>query len=227
MSEDRRYAAGDSAEPDQDTSPRSGSLGEAAERKANWRLRVIALLIALPTLVILYLVSASFFPRWWAHRIGSMSDGQFHKGISVGLFYGFVFTLVSLVVVRQIFRRRFSWKVRGSLLVVAMAISFPNLLTLGIVMGSSSAAHAGQRTLDTGAPGFRGASLVGVILAAVLAAGAQYLWTSRKRTRRTVKELKSKVREHEAVPPQQPPQPPGQPQTQQTQPIQPDDQADH
>lgn len=172
-------------------------LTEAEQRRVNWRLRAIAALIALPTLIILYLFASSFLPRWWAHRVGAQADGTFHRGISWGLFYGFVFTLVALIVLRQAFRRRPTWKMRGAIVVLAAILEFPNLLTLGIVLGSGSAAHAGERTLDTNAPGFRGATLIGVIAAVALASGAQYLWTSRKRNRRKLKELRSQVRDQE------------------------------
>ena len=48
-------------------------------------------------------------------------------------------------------------------------------MTLGIVLGISDAAHAGDRTLDVDSPGFRVWTLIGVIagLAAVL--GTIYL----------------------------------------------------
>ena len=54
----------------------------------------------------------------------------------------------------------------------------PNLLTLGIAIGSGHAAHAGERTLDVDAPGFRGASLAGVIGGAFAVAAVKYLLAS-------------------------------------------------
>ena len=46
-------------------------------------------------------------------------------------------------------------------------------MTLGIVLGVGSGAHAGDRILDVEAPAFRGATLAGAILAALLAG---YIW---------------------------------------------------
>ena len=37
-------------------------------------------------------------------------------------------------------------------------------MTLSVVFGGNSAAHAGERIMDVEAPGFRGASLVGAII---------------------------------------------------------------
>jgi hypothetical protein len=173
---------------------------EPETRGPNWRLRALVVLAAIPTVVILYAVAASFFPRWWAHHVGSQSRSTFHLGITWGLAYGFVCTLLSLIVLRQAVRKRFTWNIKGILVLVAAALSIPNLLTLGIVWGSGSAAHAGQRTLDSQAPGFRGATLIGVVLAAVVGGAAQYLWSSRKRNRRQLKELKARVREQEDRP---------------------------
>ena len=42
--------------------------------------------------------ASAFLPRWWSHRIGNQADGSFTNGIGLGLFYGFTFTLVALVV---------------------------------------------------------------------------------------------------------------------------------
>ena len=53
------------------------------------------------------------------------------------------------------------------------------LMTLGIVLGVGSGAHAGERTLDVEAPAFRGATLAGAILAGLLATYLWYLLASR------------------------------------------------
>ena len=75
-----------------------------------------------------------------------------------GLFYGFVFTVLPIALIVWGIRKRRS--VRAWLFIVGGAVLFalPNLFTLGIVLGRNGAAHAGERTLDVEAPGFRGAS---------------------------------------------------------------------
>ena len=62
-------------------------------------------------------------------------------------------------------------------------LALPNLFTLGIVLGRNSAAHAGDRTLDVEAPGFRGASLTGALLAVAAIGFVWYLLSSRARAR--------------------------------------------
>jgi hypothetical protein len=68
--------------------------------------------------------------------------------------------------------------------VLAIVLAGPNLLTLGIVIGSGHAAHAGERTLDVDAPGFRGASLAGAIVGALALAALEYLLVTRRWSRR-------------------------------------------
>jgi len=48
-------------------------------------------------LVIVYFILAAFLPRWWAERIGELSDKGFARGITWGLFFGGLCTLVPLL----------------------------------------------------------------------------------------------------------------------------------
>ena len=83
----------------------------------------------------------------------------------LGLFYGFVFTVLPLLLIVWGIRRRRSGRMWLWILVGAGLLALPNLMTLGIMLGPGSGAHAGDRTLDVEAPGFRGATLGGVLLA--------------------------------------------------------------
>ena len=120
--------------------------------------------------VLLYFLLSAFIPRWWAQAIGRQADGRISTGILLGLAYGFIFTLLPLVVLAQAMHRSFTWRARTIIVLVAAALTAPNLMTLGISIGNSPAAHAGERTLDVTAPGFRQASLWGVILGALVGA---------------------------------------------------------
>src|SRR6478672_6201672 len=131
-------------------------------------LRPIPVLIALTLALVVLLALSAFLPRWWSHRIGNQADGSFTNGIGLGLFYGFTFTLLALVLLVVGLRRIRSWKGRLIVLGVAILIASPNLITLGIVLGPGGGAHAGERTLDVDAPGFRASSLIGAIVAALL-----------------------------------------------------------
>ena len=112
-------------------------------------------------------------------------------GVALGLFYGFVFTLLPLLVARWGFHKRRPWKHWAAFAVATVLAAAPNLLTLGIVIGSGGAAHAGERTLDVDAPGFRNSSLAGVIVAVLALVALQYLLFSRHRAKERLARLRA------------------------------------
>ena len=59
-------------------------------------------------------------------------------------------------------------------------------MTLSVVFGGNSAAHAGERIMDVDAPGFRGASLVGSVVAALVFVGVVVLTIQYRRRGRQV-----------------------------------------
>lgn len=143
-----------------------------------------ALLFGLGLLVLLgYLLAVALVPRWWAQLIGDQVDGRISVGTGYGLTLGFLLTLISLFLVRQAFRAM-PWTARGLLLAVAVLISLPNLMTLGVVLGSGDGAHAGERILDVDGPGFRAASATGALAAAAVLAVFLVLGVMRSDKRR-------------------------------------------
>ncbi|HET7736115.1 MAG TPA: hypothetical protein VFK52_09090 [Nocardioidaceae bacterium] len=161
--------------------------------EANWPLRIVLGVGVLAVLGIAYLFGTTVVPRWWAHRVGRVVDGSLTAGTLYGLFIGLVFTLVPLLVARQALRRM-RMKLRLAVLALALVAAAPNLMTLAIVLGSGSAAHAGERTLDVDGPGFRAGSAWGAVIALVLALGL-FVWTWKwRRDRRQLRSLKSEKR---------------------------------
>lgn len=154
--------------------------------RPSWINKAIVVAVAVVALVIAYLVLSAFLPRWWSIRVANLSDQAFSKGIFWGLVFGILSTLVPLLFFTAAWRVR---KKRGgkvtaiASIVLAVAAAVPNLLTLSIVLGSSNAAHAGERTLDTEAPGFRGATALGAIIAVVLFAALVFLIVRGRRRR--------------------------------------------
>ena len=126
-------------------------------------------------------MASATIPRWWAQRIGDQVDGSIVSGTLVGLFYGFVFTLLPLLIVGAVLIWKPTWRAIVMALVFAVLLAIPNLFTLGIVLGVGNAAHAGDRILDVEAPAFRGASLAGALAAGALVALVWYLVASRRR----------------------------------------------
>jgi hypothetical protein len=169
------------------TSPPS----EAPHAEGPWRRRLLWGGFGLVVLLVGGWVGAAFIPRWWAQRIADQVDGSIPAGITLGLVYGFLFTLLPLLVLLWAVRRRHSWKVWLAYLATAAFLALPNLFTLGIVVGRGNAAHAGERTLDVEAPGFRGATLAGAIVAALLVVGVKALLVSRRRAREEAARLRA------------------------------------
>ncbi|WP_024803858.1 hypothetical protein [Nocardia sp. BMG51109] len=172
------------------TSPSVEQPSGTRSALTTWRNRFLAILAVAVVLVAAYFVLAAFIPRWWAQRVANMSGhGSFAKGIWSGLGLGLVCTLVPLLLLLfavLVWRRRAGRFLAGAAAVLAVAVALPNLMTLTIVLGGSSAAHAGERILDVDAPGFRGATLIAAIVAAALFALLLFVVGRRRlRTRRT------------------------------------------
>jgi len=151
----------------------------------------------LVVLVLAVIVVSATVPRWWAHRVGDQVDGSITQGTTLGLVYGFVFTFLPIVAIVLILRWRRTWKTILAAVLIGVVLALPNLMTLSIVVGRGNAAHAGDRTLDVDAPAFRGASLVGAIVAGLLLVFIGWLMVSRDRAhskaRRARKDLEDAI----------------------------------
>ena len=166
-------------------------------KAGTWVNRAVLALVLIALAYIAYALSAAFFPRWWAQRVGDQVGGELSAGTLWGLFYGFVFTFIPLLVLAQMRRSFLNWTWRFIVLAVAVVLATPNWLTLAVVLGNSKAAHAGERIFDVEAPGFRNAVAIGAVTGLVLAlalVGASIRLSGR---RREVKELKGRLSERE------------------------------
>ena len=170
----RDTLAGDVSETQSPAAPAPGP-------PSPWRRRLTYAVVGLAVVLVGAWIGAAFIPRWWSQRIGDQVNGSIPAGITLGLVYGFLFTVLPLLLVVWAVRKRRGWKSYLAFAIGAIALALPNLFTLGIVLGRGNAAHAGDRTLDVEAPGFRGGSLTGAILAGLLVAGIAYLVVSRRR----------------------------------------------
>ena len=140
---------------------------------------------------------SAFLPRWWAHRVGDQVNGSFASGIGLGLFYGFAFTVLPLAVAWFALSRIGRWKWRLVTLGIAVVLAAPNLLTLSVVFGAGNAAHAGERTFDVEAPGFRASSLVGAVAAVLVLVMLALLLRSRRRSREDADALRAELARHQ------------------------------
>lgn len=156
-----------------------------------WVKRIVLAIVILGVGYLVYLTAAAFFPRWWSKQVAGQVNGSMSRGTMWGLFYGFVFTVVPLLLLAQLRHGFFSWTWRGIIALIAIALAAPNWLTLAVVAGNSKAAHAGERTFDVDAPGFRAATLIGVLVGAALAIGITAAGMRLKSRRQEVKRLRS------------------------------------
>ncbi|MGM9473259.1 hypothetical protein ACS5PJ_14795 [Pseudarthrobacter sp. YS3] len=163
---------------------------ETPRKKGNWAARIILAAAALLVLVIAYFALAAILPVWWANVIRNQVQGSLGAGILVGMFYGFIFTLVPLMVAWQLTRKAVAWPWKFGILVVAVALAIPNLLTAGIMFGSSEAAHNGQRILGTEATWFALWTQISAIAAIVIFAVGVILWRIWRQRGKKVKSLK-------------------------------------
>jgi hypothetical protein len=156
--------------------PRTENDPNWSRRLKLWGAITVAFLLAL-------IIGGAFIPRWWAHRVGDQANESFAGGIMLGLFYGFVFTVLPLLLIVWGIRRRRSGRMWLWILAGAALLALPNIFTLGVVLGPGGAAHAGERTFDVNAPGFRNATLAGALLAVAAIGFIWYLLSSRRRAR--------------------------------------------
>ena len=154
-----------------------------AESRPDWGRRAFWAGVVLVVVLLGGLIASATVPRWWAQRVGNQVDGSITQGTLLGLFYGFVFTLLPIAVLVMILRWRSTWRWVVFGVAFAIILALPNLMTLGIVLGRGNAAHAGDRILDVEAPAFRGGTLAGALLAGLLVGFVAYLLVSRSRAR--------------------------------------------
>ena len=166
----------------------------------DWGRRLVWAGGLLVVFVLAVIVASATVPRWWAHRVGDQVDGSITQGTTLGLVYGFVFTLLPIVAIVLILRWRRTWKTILAAVLIAVVLALPNLMTLSIVVGRGNAAHAGDRTLDVDAPAFRGASLVGAIVAGLLLVLIGWLMVSRDRAHSNARRARKDLEDATAAP---------------------------
>ena len=152
-------------------------------KEPNWSRRLFVSGTVVVAVLLGGLIASATIPRWWAQRIGEQVGGSIVTGTLVGLFYGFVFTALPLLVLAVVAGWRRTPRATAVAVAVALVLAIPNLMTLGIVLGTGNAAHAGERILDVEAPAFRGASLAGALIAVGMAGFVTFLIVSRRRAR--------------------------------------------
>ncbi|MGI5188228.1 hypothetical protein ACQEVI_08810 [Promicromonospora sp. CA-289599] len=178
------------------TGPAAAQPTPASARwRPDWRdllKRLIGVVAVIVAVWLIYLFLDAFLPRWWAQVIGNAVDGSFTAGAWWGLLTGAVFTLAPVLLLAQAVLTRKSWQVRSGYLMLAVLLAVPNLLTLGIVLGTSAAAHAGERILDVDGPAFRGGTAWGAVIGGLVALTMVTMSVLYRRRGTQLKQLRAK-----------------------------------
>lgn len=161
-----------------------------ARKKRNWGVKIILILVALLVAVAAYFILGAILPRWWSDVVAGQIRRDLGASVLVGMFYGFVFTFIPLVVAWQATHKAVSWPWKIVILLAAVAIATPNLLTAGIVFGSTESAHAGQRTLSVDAGFFTTWTAISAVAAAVIFVVVTVLWALWRRRGKQMRTLK-------------------------------------
>lgn len=157
-----------------------------SRRLLPWLFLVLGVLGALIAL-------AQLVPGWWSNFIAGLVDGYSARGAGWGAAMGFVFTYAATMLIGHAFHKWSSWKAPIALVVGGLIVAAPNLFTLWINHGPTTAARTANALLDRSAPLFRGASLAGAaggLVLGILTTVLYRMW--RKRTRR-IKAMESLV----------------------------------
>ena len=161
-----------------------------AQKKRNWGVKIILILVAVLVAVAAYFILGAVLPRWWSDVIAGQIRRDLGASVLVGMFYGFVFTFVPLLVAWQATRKAVSWPWKIAIVLVAVAIATPNLLTAGIAFGSTESAHAGQRTLSVDAGFFTTWTAISAVAAVVVFIGVTILRALWRRRGKQMKVLR-------------------------------------
>ncbi|MFK0040839.1 hypothetical protein ACIQTW_13470 [Paenarthrobacter sp. NPDC090517] len=161
-----------------------------AQKKRNWGVKIILILVAVLVAVAAYFILGAILPRWWSDVIAGQIRRDLGASVLVGMFYGFVFTFVPLLVAWQATRKAVSWPWKIAIVLVAVAIATPNLLTAGIAFGSTESAHAGQRTLSVDAGFFTTWTAISAVAAVVVFIAVTILWALWRRRGKQMKVLR-------------------------------------
>ncbi|CAM3851093.1 MULTISPECIES: hypothetical protein [Tsukamurella] len=171
-----------------------------SETAKSWLRKAIAAFVLVGVLIAVYFGLSAFIPRWWAQQVGRWVDSSMTSGTLFGLGIGFASTAVPLLILVFAARRVKSHPAIATIAgVLAVAASVPNLMTLSVVIGVGSGANAGRQTMNVDSPGFRGATLIGVIVGALFAVALAIFLAVQRKKRAKKKQIKAAEKEAKAA----------------------------
>ncbi|MGO4385188.1 hypothetical protein [Specibacter sp. RAF43] len=189
----------DSPAPSPETTPPPHPVGARAPR-SRWQARTIVAAVAALVLIGGYLIASVTVPLFWANAIRDQVGGQLGNSIPLGMFYGFMFSFVPVVVAWPAHHKKLNNWVRLSVLVLAVLLTVPNLLTLAVLYGTTTSAVNARSIWANDANWFGTWSqifMVAGVGAAVLVIVLGRAWLRRGRKIRQIRAAERLVRENE------------------------------
>ncbi|ASN38822.1 hypothetical protein [Paeniglutamicibacter terrestris] len=178
----------------QNSVPSSSADTQREDSSPRWGLRIGLGVAAVIILAIVYLVVLLFLPVWWATRVTNQTQGSVTSGIILGLTYGFVFTFVPLLIAWQARYKKVSWPWKAVIVVLAIIVAIPNLLTLSIYANSSGAAAKARSMIDISATWFPSWTMGGAAAALILFVGIATFWHLWRARGKKMKSLKTEMK---------------------------------
>ncbi len=146
---------------------RSADSAPRPARRKNWGALILLAVVLIALLIAAFFILSAVIPVQWAHFVGGHVQGRVATGSWYGFLAGLTLTWLSLTIAWQA-RRRMSWAWRLVLIVLALLVSVPNLLTAAVAFGTTEAVHAAQRIIAVDATFFPSATGWGAAAAGVL-----------------------------------------------------------
>ncbi|AIX99682.1 hypothetical protein ART_0084 [Arthrobacter sp. PAMC 25486] len=165
-----------------------------------WLFRTILGVGAAVLLVVIYLIASVTVPLMWANTIRDQVAGQLGNSIPIGMFYGFVFTFFPILIGWQAHRRNLNKWVRISLVAIGILLLIPNLLTLGVIYGTTQTAADARSIWANTANWFGTWSQIFMVVGVVAAVAGIILgrmWLRRGKKIREIKAAEKLVRENQ------------------------------
>ncbi|MHA6737802.1 hypothetical protein [Rhodococcus erythropolis] len=165
-----------------------------------WAKKAIGIAVMAVVLVLTFFILRATVPRGWANFVRSLVGGSYSSGLAWGLMFGVLCTLVPLLLFRAVWQvRKFKYArpVQIGLVIAGVVVAVPNLLTLAIATGNYLSAEQGRMQFATDAPGFRGATLTGAIVGAVLFVGFLVLGYMYKKRGKDLDKMRGELKQHE------------------------------
>lgn len=180
-------AEGDSSTAGDDGSAvRASAPGRTAAGPPRWLGNLALWVGGALALVVLVLLAVAVLPGWWAELVGGWVLGVQSRGVWLGLLLGALFTILPIGVALLAMRRPLTPGARLALVVIALLLLLPNVLTIAIAAGRSDARHV----LAIQAPGLVGATVAAIVVVVVLAVAVIGIRTRSRRTRRKLDEAR-------------------------------------